>query len=51
MKTTLTVDENGIITFPPEMMETLGWEENDVLEWIDRGDGSFELRKFDNEQH
>jgi bifunctional DNA-binding transcriptional regulator/antitoxin component of YhaV-PrlF toxin-antitoxin module len=47
MKTTLTIDEDGVLTFPPEMMEELGWKEGDVLEWIDRGDGSFYLRKPD----
>ena len=47
MKTTLTIDEDGVLTFPPEMLEELGWKEGDVLEWIDRGDGSFYLRKPD----
>ena len=45
MKTTLTIDEDGILTFPPEMIEELGWKEGDVLEWIDNNDGSFYLRK------
>ena len=34
MKTTLTVDENGILTFPDELIKETGWEEGDVLEWI-----------------
>ena len=46
MRTTLTIRDDGILTFPPEMIETLGWKDDDVLEWIDRGDGSFELRKI-----
>jgi len=45
MRTTLTVDDDGILTFPDEMMEELGWKEDDVLEWIDNKDGSFTLRK------
>jgi len=45
MKTTLTVDENGILTFPDELMEELGWGEGDVLEWITNDDGSFTLEK------
>ncbi len=45
MKTTLTVDENGILTFPDKLMEELGWKENDMLEWIPNDDGSFTLRK------
>jgi len=45
MKTTLTVDENGILTFPDELMEEIGWKEGDVLEWIPNDDGSFTLVK------
>ena len=45
MKTTLTVDENGVLTFPDEMIEKLGWKEGDVLQWIDNQDGSFSLVK------
>ena len=45
MKTTLTVDENGILTFPDELMEELGWREGDMLEWIPNDDGSFTLKK------
>jgi len=45
MKTTLTVDENGILTFPDKLMEELGWGEGDVLEWITNDDGSFTLKK------
>tara|TARA_R100001463_G_scaffold3276_2_gene13498 strand:- start:233 stop:382 length:150 start_codon:yes stop_codon:yes gene_type:complete len=45
MKTTLTVDENGILTFPDKLMEELGWREGDVLEWITNDDGSFTLEK------
>ena len=44
MNTTLTIDD-GVLTFPPEILKETGWKEGDVLEWIDREDGSFELRK------
>jgi len=47
MRTTLTVDDDGVITFPPEMIEELGWKEGDVLQWIDNKDGSFMLKKDD----
>jgi N-acetylglucosamine kinase-like BadF-type ATPase len=33
------------ITFPPELMEKLGWKEGDDLEWIDNYDGTFTIRK------
>ena len=45
MNTTLTIDDDGVLTFPPGILEATGWKEGDVLEWIDREDGSFELRK------
>ena len=48
MRTTLTVDDDGILTFPDEMLESLGWKEGDVLEWIDNQDGSFSLVKSDD---
>lgn len=34
-------DENGdqFITFPDELMEELGWQEGDVLDWDVRGNG------------
>jgi len=38
-------DENGVLTFPDEMIEKLGWKEGDVLQWIDNKDGSFLLKK------
>lgn len=45
MNTTLTIDDDGVLTFPPEILEVTGWKEGDVLEWIEREDRSFELRK------
>ena len=47
MKTTLTVEDDGILTFPPEFLETTGWKEGDVLQWIDNHDGSWTLTKPD----
>ena len=34
-------DENGeqFITFPEEVIEELGWQEGDILNWDVRGDG------------
>ena len=45
MKWNLEVGEDGILTFPEDLLQTTGWKEGDVLEWIDRGDGSYELKK------
>jgi hypothetical protein len=36
---------DGILTFPPDLLECAGWKEGDVLTWADRGDGSWQLTK------
>ena len=36
-----------ILEFPDDLMESAGWKEGDVLEWIDNKDGSWTLRKKD----
>lgn len=41
----LPIDDDGIITFPQDMMDVTGWKEGDVLEWVDHGDQTFSLRK------
>ena len=50
MRTTLTVDDDGILTLPPEFLEITGWKEGDMLEWIDNKDGSFSLIKSDDDE-
>jgi hypothetical protein len=47
---TLTVEEDpttgdAILQFPPDLLEQAGWNEGDTLEWTDRGDGSWSLKK------
>jgi hypothetical protein len=32
-------------TVPDDLMERTGWEENDKLNWVDNGDGSFTITK------
>ena len=48
MRTTLMIDDDGVLTFPDEFLEELGWKEGDVLQWIDNKDGSFSLVKSDD---
>jgi len=48
--TTLNVDDDGILTFPPELLKETGWEVGDSLQWIDNEDGSFTLRKDEIKQ-
>lgn len=50
---TRTVEVDGLsgecyITLPDELLELKGWKENDVLDWIDLGNGTFELRKLND---
>ena len=33
------------ITFPPELLEEVGWKEGDTVEWTDNKDGSWSLSK------
>jgi bifunctional DNA-binding transcriptional regulator/antitoxin component of YhaV-PrlF toxin-antitoxin module len=44
---TLSVDDDGILNLPDDVMEDLGWKEGDELEWIDNNDGSFSLKKYE----
>ncbi len=46
ISTTFIVDDDGLLTFPPELLKEIGWEVGDSLEWIDNEDGSFTLRKI-----
>jgi bifunctional DNA-binding transcriptional regulator/antitoxin component of YhaV-PrlF toxin-antitoxin module len=46
--TTLNVDDDGLLTFPPELLKEIGWEVGDMIEWIDNRDGSFTLKKDEN---
>ena len=47
---TLTVEEDpetgdAMLSFPPELLETAGWNEGDTLIWSDNKDGSWSLSK------
>lgn len=37
--------DNYFIQLPDDLLEQVNWKENDQLIWIDRKDGTFELRK------
>lgn len=38
--------EDAILPLPKEVLEHLDAKEGDVLSWMDNGDGTFCLRKF-----
>lgn len=42
-------DGELVLPFPQEMLDEVGWKPGDNLEWVDRGDGTWEIRKK-NEQ-
>ena len=55
MTWTITLEEADdgsgdlVMPLPPELLESAGWKEGDVLDWIDNKDGSWSLSK--QEQH
>ena len=38
-------DGDQYIEFPKELMDEVGWEDGDVLEWTPNEDGSWTLKK------
>lgn len=42
---TITVDEEGILTLPEELLNRLEWREGDILDWEDNPDGTITLTK------
>lgn len=45
------VDEDGVLIFPDELWDLLGWQEGDTVEFLDQEDRSFILRKVDPENN
>lgn len=51
---TIEVQENGktkelYIEFPPGCLDQVGWDEGDTLLWEELPDGSWSIRKKENE--
>jgi hypothetical protein len=53
---TVIVQQDGedlILPLPQEMLDEVGWNPGDNLQWVDRGDGTWEIRRknepLDNE--
>jgi len=42
-----TEDGDYILEFNDEILAETGWKEGDVLKWVDNGDGSWTLKKLD----
>ena len=43
--TEIILDDNGVLTFPPELIEEMGWKEGDELLFEYEDDGSFTIKK------
>ena len=44
---TVSVDEEGVLILPDELLDKMGWGEGDDLEWIEEPDGSIILKKYE----
>jgi bifunctional DNA-binding transcriptional regulator/antitoxin component of YhaV-PrlF toxin-antitoxin module len=42
---TVEIDANGVLPLPDELLDEMGLGEGDEIEWVDRGDGSWEIRR------
>lgn len=45
---TVIVEADGedlILPLPQEMLDEVAWAPGDTIEWIDRGDGTWEIQK------
>jgi hypothetical protein len=42
-------DENGecYLVFPDMLLESMGWDENTDLEWVNNNDGTFSIKKVE----
>jgi hypothetical protein len=38
-----------VLLFPQDMLDEVGWNTGDNLKWLDRGDGTWEIKKVNNE--
>lgn len=52
-KWTLPIEIDGLtgecyVSLPDDLLDKVNWNQGDTVEWVDRKDGSFELRKVAN---
>ena len=43
----LTINDDGILVLPEDLLKETGWKEGDNLLWIDNKDGTWSLVKED----
>lgn len=44
---TLTIQDDGVLPLPKDLLDEAGWSEGDYLQWIDNHDGTWTLIKED----
>jgi hypothetical protein len=44
---TLTIEEDGILPLPQDLLDAADWKEGDCINWIDNKDGTWSLVKED----
>jgi len=46
----LQEDSNGelVLPFSEDILDEMGWKEGDTLRWIDNGDGTFSITKYED---
>ena len=44
---TITINDEGILPLPSDLLKETGWKEGDSLLWIDNHDGTWSLVKED----
>lgn len=45
---TVTLEDDGVLPLPDDLMTEAGWDVGDEIEWIDNGDGSWSMRRVPN---
>ena len=46
-KWVLPIDNDGVVLFPDDLLEAANLKEGDLIDWVDNGDGSYLLKKFE----
>lgn len=44
---TLTVEDNGVVTLPDDLLAATGWQVGDHLQYLDNHDGTYTVIKED----
>jgi len=42
---TVTLEDDGVLPLPDDLMDEAGWDVGDEIEWFDNGDGSWSMKR------